>query len=37
MGPDAKEKKVQKVGHAMAKVFFEDQEWDLCVCEREDN
>ncbi|RXN13535.1 kelch domain-containing 4 [Labeo rohita] len=26
MGPDAKEKKVQKVGHAMAKVFFEDQE-----------
>ncbi|XP_051548774.1 kelch domain-containing protein 4 isoform X1 [Myxocyprinus asiaticus] len=25
MGPDAKEKKVQKVGHAMAKVFFEDQ------------
>ncbi len=26
MGPDAKEKKVQKVGLAMAKVFFEDQE-----------
>lgn len=35
MGPDAKEKKVQKVGHAMAKVFFEDQEWD--VWERDDN
>ncbi|XP_077066560.1 kelch domain-containing protein 4 [Siphateles boraxobius] len=28
MGPDAKEKKVQKVGHAMAKVVFEDQEGD---------
>uniref|UniRef100_A0A8C1E121 Kelch domain containing 4 n=1 Tax=Cyprinus carpio carpio TaxID=630221 RepID=A0A8C1E121_CYPCA len=26
MGPDAKEKKVQKVGHTMPKVFFEDQE-----------
>uniref|UniRef100_A0A671SPX6 Kelch domain-containing protein 4-like n=1 Tax=Sinocyclocheilus anshuiensis TaxID=1608454 RepID=A0A671SPX6_9TELE len=26
LGPDAKEKKVQKVGHAMDKVFFEDQE-----------
>ncbi|XP_066505188.1 kelch domain-containing protein 4 isoform X2 [Hoplias malabaricus] len=25
MGPDAKDKKVQKVGLAMAKVFFEDQ------------
>lgn len=26
MGPDAKDKKVQKVAHAMAKVFFESQE-----------
>ncbi|XP_010225420.1 PREDICTED: kelch domain-containing protein 4-like, partial [Tinamus guttatus] len=24
MGPDAKEKKVQKVAHAMAKTFYED-------------